>query len=257
MNKGVLSVLAVLLLLAAGAWYVSTYVSETPFSNEEDLAVRGVVTAFGTQLRFVSLLASTDERRAAMSQYYGPYVAPALLSSWAPEGAEGALGRYTSSPSPDRIEIHTVLKTAPETFHVEANVIETVNTASSSGDIAAIYPVTFVVKKLGTTYLIVSSEKGAYSQIPHRQTIIGFWECLPSKDTTGPQTTECAFGIAVDQSDGHYAVSTELMSRYPVDYATGTKVRVSGVVTPANQLSSEQKYDIDGIISATEIEEIK
>ena len=81
-------------------------------------------------------------------------------------------------------------------------------------------------------------------------------ECLPHRDTTGPQTMECAFGIAVDQSDGHYAVDTSLMSQYPVDYPTGTKVRVSGVVTPSEQLSSIQKYNIDGIIRATTIEKI-
>jgi len=74
------------------------------------------------------------------------------------------------------------------------------------------------------------------------QTIVGFWECLPHKNTSGPQTMECAFGIAVDQSDGHYAIDTSLMSTYPVDFPTGTKVRVTGIVTPANQLSSVQKY---------------
>lgn len=46
------------------------------------------------------------------------------------------------------------------------------------------------------------------------------------------------------------------MSQYPVDFPTGTKVRVTGIVTPANQLSSVQKYDIDGIISATKIEKL-
>ena len=67
---------------------------------------------------------------------------------------------------------------------------------------------------------------------------------------------ECAFGIAVDKSDGHYAVSMSLMSTYPVDFPTGTHVRVTGVVTPADQLNSVQKYDIDGIINATEIQKI-
>ena len=38
---------------------------------------------------------------------------------------------------------------------------------------------------------------------------------------------------------------------------TTTTQRVTGVVTPANQLSSEQKYDIDGIIGATSIERLE
>lgn len=91
--------------------------------------------------------------------------------------------------------------------------------------------------------------------LPKPQTIIGYWECLPHKDQTGPQTKECALGIAVDQSDGHYAVDTSLVSTYP-DFSTGTKVRVTGLVTPVEALSSIQKYDIDGIIRATGIEKI-
>ncbi len=259
MNKGALSVIAVLLLLGAGAWYVTTYISEKPLSNEEDLAVRSLVTGFGAHMRFVPLLASSAERRVAMEEHYGPYLSPELIAAWAPEGTEGALGRYTSSPSPERIEIHTVRKTAPTSFTVEAGVIETVNSASSTAEIAAIYPVTFGVQKQGDRLVIVSATKGAYSEIPHRQTIVGYWECLPHADTTGPQTEECAFGIAVDQSNGHFSVNTSLMSTYPVDFATGTKVRVSGVVTPVNQLSSDhwQKYDIDGIISATVIERVE
>ncbi len=47
------------------------------------------------------------------------------------------------------------------------------------------------------------------------------------------------------------------MSQYPVDFPTGTLVRVSGVVTGVEMLSSIQKYDIIGIISATMIEEMK
>jgi hypothetical protein len=106
---------------------------------------------------------------------------------------------------------------------------------------------------------VVGEETPATSspaQPPQNQTIVGYWECLPHKNTTGPQTMECAFGIAVDQSDGHFGIDTSLMSTYPVDFPTGTRVRVTGVVTPVNQLSSVQKYDIDGIIRATVIEKI-
>ncbi len=87
-------------------------------------------------------------------------------------------------------------------------------------------------------------------------TEFGTWECLPVKDPSQPHTLECAFGIAVDQSDAHYAVDTQFMPSQPVDFPTGAKVRVTGKVTPVEQLSSIQKYDIDGIISATSIEKI-
>ena len=106
-------------------------------------------------------------------------------------------------------------------------------------------------------YAPVQENPDVTSEVPHVQTVIGCWECLPPKDKTGPHTMECAFGIAADQSDGHYAISTSLMSTYPVDYAVGTKVKVTGLLVPVEQLSSIQKYDIDGVIEATVIEEIK
>jgi hypothetical protein len=46
------------------------------------------------------------------------------------------------------------------------------------------------------------------------------------------------------------------MSTYPAEYPTGARVRITGIVTPAAQLSSEQPYDITGIISATSIEKL-
>jgi len=98
-----------------------------------------------------------------------------------------------------------------------------------------------------------------YSELPQRISVIGYWECLPHKDTTGPQTMECAIGIALDQSDGHMAVNTSLISTYPVDFSSGTKVKIDGLFTPLDHLSSNsmQKYDIDGIISATSIEAVE
>ncbi len=87
---------------------------------------------------------------------------------------------------------------------------------------------------------------------PERVSVVGYWECLPKKGD-GPHTAECAFGIALDQSDGHLAINTALMSTYPVDYPTGTKLRVSGVIHPAESTTS---YDIDGVLWATTIEKI-
>jgi hypothetical protein len=93
------------------------------------------------------------------------------------------------------------------------------------------------------------------ADIPQEATITGTWECLPHKDTSGPHTLECAFGIKGDNGK-HYAVSTSLMSQYSVDFPTGARVRVQGVLVPVEQLSSIQKYDIAGIINATSITKV-
>jgi hypothetical protein len=94
--------------------------------------------------------------------------------------------------------------------------------------------------------------------VPQRVSVVGFWECVPKKPGF-PQTEECLFGIAKEQSDGHVVVNTQLMARIFEGYNPGTKVRAEGILTPANTLSSDkwQQYDIDGILSATTIEEVR
>ncbi len=264
MNKktliGIIATVLLVLLLVGG---VASYGSLAPNTGSQsgtsssavnDPEVRVAVEGFGAAMQKVSLLAPTAERKAAMEQNYSAFVAPELLAAWALDGAD-ALGRSTSSPWPDRIQI-VEMHEQGAAFVVEGNVIEVVNTTSSTTAPVAVYPVTLTLEKINGQWMITKATKGAYSELPHSQTIIGYWECLPHKDTTGPQTAECAFGIAKDQSDGHYAVDTSLMARYPVDYPTGTKVRITGIVTPADQLNSPQKYDIDGIIRATAIEKI-
>ncbi len=222
-------------------------------SNMEDMVIRALVAEFGTKLQEVPLLASTTARTAAMNASYSKYVAPELLAKWYPEGAD-ALGRQTSSPWPDHIDVIEV-RPLGQNFVVEANIIEVA--LSQEGRVpAAVLPVRLTLEKRGDRWLIIKAEKGSYGQLPQRREIVGFWECLPVKNPNQPHTLECAFGIAVDKSDGHYAVNTSLMSTYPVDFPTGTKVKVTGVVTPVEALSSIQKYDIDGIISATSIEKI-
>jgi hypothetical protein len=248
-------VVALLIVIAGGAWaYTHNAASSTSSSNADDAAVRSFVIEFGTKLKQVSLLAPVADRKAAMDTHYAAYVSPELLQKWYPEGAD-ALGRHTSSPWPESIDVVSVTPTTNNSYTVEANILEVANT-SAGVEPAAVQPITLTVQKQGSSYRITAMSKGSYGQLPARQTVVGYWECLPHKNTSGPQTMECAFGIAVDQSDGHYAIDTRLMSQYPVDFPTGTKVRVSGVVTPVNMLSSEQKYDIDGIISATTIEKI-
>jgi hypothetical protein len=254
-----LVILIILLIIASGLIVVfhptsAPTVSNEPVSNVEDMAVRAVVTAFGSKMQQVSLLASTTGRTAAMNSAYSQYVAPELLTKWYPEGPE-AFGRYTSSPWPERINVQEVQIQGNRAV-VQGVVIEVTSTEVNTGNAAATYPVTLTLEKRNNVWIITDATKGAYSQIPHSQIITGTWECLPHKDTSGTQTMECAFGIAADQSDGHYAVNTSLMSTTFVDYPTGTKVRVTGVVVPADQLSSVQKYDIDGVINATTIEKL-
>ncbi|HVY72908.1 MAG TPA: hypothetical protein VG984_02580 [Candidatus Paceibacterota bacterium] len=257
MNRNsILGVIIIILLVALGVYGYSTYKPDTSSvsSDVNDSAIRATVEQFGSVLKNVSLLA--PDASAQIQTHYAPYVAPQLLAQWAAD-PQNAPGRSTSSPWPDHMNVVSVTPRASgnafESYQVEGNVVEVVSASGGGTAPAAVYPVSMTVEKQNGIWMITALSKGSYSVLPQQMTITGVWECLPHKNKTGPQTDECAFGIAKDQSDGHYAIDTSLMSQYPVDFATGTHVQVIGIVTPADQLNSVQIYDIDGMIQATSI----
>ena len=250
MNKITLTALALLIVLVV-SWFVFPVEPSGVASNKDDSAIRALVQAFGSKLKNVSLLA--NDASAQMQREYGAYVAPELLEKWQ-RGVESAPGRQTSSPWPERLDVVSVERQLTDTFLVKGNVIEVVSETGTTTEPAAVYPVTLTVTKRGG-WTITKFEKGPSSELPHRQNLSGTWECLPHKDTSGPQTMECALGVALDGSAGHMAVDTSLAARYPIEYRVGTHVRIEGIVTLADQLSSNQweKYDIKGIVRATMI----
>jgi len=209
--KSIALILAVF-VIATGFGYVykhaATNSAPSSVSNADDMAVRQVVEAFGKQMQKVSLLAPSDERKEEVDDAYGAYVAPELLASWYAEGSD-APGRSTSSPWPDHINVIAVHQEGDAHYIVEGNVIEVANGAGGTTSPAAVYPATLTLEKRGSTWLITHISKGAYSELPQQITITGTWECLPQKNTSGPQTDECAFGIAKDASDGHVAIDTQ------------------------------------------------
>lgn len=258
-KNAILTLLGGLVLIAVVAWVAGLggRTNVAPVASTNDATLRAHIAEFGTKLQLVSLLAPADDLRASMQTHYAAYIAPELLAQWQADPTQ-ALGRRTSSPWPDHIDVVSIEQIGEgAVYRVEANIIEVANDSAMGTQPFAVQPVSFSVESLNGRFFIVAVEKGSYSQLPQRQSVVGFWECLPKKGT-GPHTDECAFGIAKDQSDGHLAVDTNLMSTIP-DFTVGDKVRVEGVVTPVMALSSDrwQSYDIDGIISATTIQKVE
>ncbi|MDB5225099.1 MAG: hypothetical protein JWL87_51 [Candidatus Adlerbacteria bacterium] len=215
-------------------------------SNTEDSAIRAAIEGLGSNMKNVSLLA--PDAAAQVGAQYGLYITPELFAAWQAD-PKSAPGRQTSSPWPDRVEIAEVsYKDATAT--AQGTVVEVTN--DDPEGYAATYPVTIALEKRAEQWLISSWQKGATEPPPERVSVTGVWECLPHKGD-GPHTMECAFGIAIDQSDGHYAINTSLMSASPVDFPTGAKVKVEGPLHPAE---ANTPYDIDGVIWATTIERL-
>lgn len=84
-------------------------------------------------------------------------------------------------------------------------------------------------------------------------TLSGEYVCLPHRDTRGPQTLECAFGMKTDVGE-YYALDLNSLSIKP-DLKTGKKFTATGIITPVEMLSTDywQKYAIEGIFSVSYI----
>ena len=110
----------------------------------------------------------------------------------------------------------------------------------------------------GLAYLLYSAKEAEAPTEPavterYRATLTGTYVCLPHKDTSGPQTLECAFGIKTDEGD-YYALDLSMVSQEVPNLTTGTRLRATGTVTPIEMLSTDQwqKYPIKGIFSVVD-----
>jgi len=264
MSTRALVLLLIPLILAALALsYMANPLVREPASDTVssgiiyDPDVEALVENFGESMKNVSLLVSEELLHSEMQSSYGAYVAPELLATWQ-EDPESAPGRLTSSPWPDRIQIGS-MEGDGNVFVVHGTVVDVVSAEEGGEDIVGTYPVELRVEKRADGWMITDYKKGLYSQLPTRATIVGTFTCLPHRETTGPQTMECAYGVQEDESGDHYAVNTMLMSSMNwQNIAMGVRVRIEGVMVPAESLSTDmwQKYDIVGIISATTIQEL-
>ena len=91
------------------------------------------------------------------------------------------------------------------------------------------------------------------------RTVQGKVLCLPPNGATDPLALECATGIQAVSGE-YYAL--DLANRPPEgpeDLFAEEQVEVSGYYTPVEVLSSDRwmKYDIEGIVSVTEVKELE
>lgn len=116
---------------------------------------------------------------------------------------------------------------------------------------------------LGGFYLlnnyIYKQKQGSGTETePYRTTLTGVQTCLLHKDTSGPQTKECAIGMQTDTGE-YYALDFMLISQIPPEIDTGERFTASGLITPIERLSTDhwQKYNVQGIFSITDFVEIQ
>ncbi len=118
--------------------------------------------------------------------------------------------------------------------------------------IATVLIVGYIFIPKNTTLTKPSSETSPtpIQNVPYEATLTGEYTCLPHKNTNGPQTMECAFGIKT--SDGsYYALDmSKIDQQESMTLQTQTKITAQGTLVPVEQLSSDhwQKYNIRGIL---------
>lgn len=111
-------------------------------SGTDKQEIRVQVEAFGRVLKEVSLLAPTVEQD--IPRVYEPYLSRSLLSSWAPH-PDRALGRQTSSPWPQRIDVVEITPRTADAYTVRALVVMVTSEEVASGGDAGSESITFSV----------------------------------------------------------------------------------------------------------------
>lgn len=122
--------------------------AETNESVEE--LVVSLVESFGNKLQNVSLLGPKTELEKSMKENYGGIVSPELIQMWLKD-PQNALGRLTSSPWPDRIDITETQKQSDQKYSVKGEIVEI-----TSNEVADRRPIQLFVEKVGEQWMITS-----------------------------------------------------------------------------------------------------
>lgn len=101
---------------------------------------------------------------------------------------------------------------------------------------------------------LTKSEPVNLDPTPQNVTLSGTYVCLPHLNASGPQTTECAFGIKTD--DGvYYAVNFGQSANAMTQFQSGAHITADGFVVIKEALNTDQwqKYNMKGIFTITKM----
>src|SRR3989344_2497874 len=141
---------------------------------DESAEVKVIVQNFGFTLKNVSLL--SPGAPDAIRENYGDFLTPELLAEWQADPSK-AVGRYTSSPWPDRIAVAAANKSESGAYDVFGEIIE-VTSMESIGDIASKRSIKLRVEKIDAKWRITSVIAGNTDNYIAAQ----LRECMPQSD---------------------------------------------------------------------------
>jgi hypothetical protein len=144
----------IVVLLGAGVWFYAT-THRPSASQEQDTAIeqelaqgkvkqdiRAQIEAFGSVLQNVSLLSPTAA--VDIEKLYTPFVTRSLRANWSAH-PDAALGRQTSSPWPDHIDVISIDAVENNTYAVRAMIVYMTSEEVGKGGDAGTTTVQFVM----------------------------------------------------------------------------------------------------------------
>lgn len=178
MNKKILLISLVVVLVAVlgvGVYFWRQSSVERK-QQADEAAVKSVVENFGKVLKNVSLLSPTASQDIETN--YKDFLDPALLAQWEADPSK-AVGRLTSSPWPDRIEIVSIRQFGSGAYDVSGNIIEVTSLEEVQGGIASKRTIDLGVVKFDDSWLVAGVTVGEYAD---NSIAAQLRECLPKSD---------------------------------------------------------------------------
>jgi len=180
MNKKIFAILIIIFIILT--WFGVRFWRQLQTAKmerekqAEEADVKFLVESFGRALKKVSLLSPTAAQD--IEENYKDFLDPILLNQWKADPTK-AIGRLTSSPWPERIEILSIKQFGAGAYDVSGNIIEITSVEQIEGGIAAKRPIELGVVKFDNRWLIVSVNLGEYLE---NDIAAQLRDCLPKSD---------------------------------------------------------------------------
>jgi hypothetical protein len=169
MNKKIIATSAIAVLIAAAAIGVYFWQSlareenraenrQTEDRQAEEAAAKETVVGFGRALKNVSLLSPAAGEDIETN--YRDFLDPALLAQWKADPSK-ALGRTTSSPWPESIEIGSISRFGSGAYDVNGKIIDMTNAGMAGSRAVQIGVVKFGDRWLITGVSVIAPEENS------------------------------------------------------------------------------------------------
>ena len=151
---------------------------------DEKSQITTLVEDFGKKLKSVDLLSPEEMIVQSIQQNYSPYLTANLLMKWTFDPFQ-AMGRFVSSPWPDRIEIDSMERIDDNTVKVKGYVIWVVS-GNGTLDVTDRVPIVLIVKKGPSTqkFLIDNAYSNKYAFYDTKELINMLKEVYPAIDNS-------------------------------------------------------------------------